>query len=313
MDISDLQVFKAVVDNGGISRAAEQLHRVPSNVTARIQKLEQTLQQPLFLREKNRLKITPAGKRLLIYAEQMLRLRQQAIDDLTDPEPSGTLRIGSMESTSAAHLPPILSAYHREYPQVDMELRTGASGTLVELVLEGELDVALAADPVQDDRLCMHPCFKEQLLIVKPAGLSHTQGAAELPAPLSVVTFTQSCSYRNRIQRWLDGDNRRPDKTIEIPSHHTMLACVLAGMGIALVPRAVLALHPQFSELATEDPGADISLATTWLIWRKDSTLPSITAFMNTIDHHIKTTSVDNPQGDSISNQTRLRPQSPST
>ncbi|MCP8688297.1 LysR substrate-binding domain-containing protein [Marinobacterium sedimentorum] len=298
MDISDLQVFKTVVDSGGISRAAEQLHRVPSNVTARIQKLEQALQQPLFLREKNRLKITPAGKRLLVYAEQMLRLRQQAIDDLTDPAPSGTLRIGSMESTSAAHLPPILSAYHREFSEVDIELRTGASGTLVELVLEGELDVALAADPVRDDRLCMNPCFEEQLLIVKPAALSQSCGVAELPAPLSVVTFTQGCSYRNRIQRWLDGGNRRPDRTIEIPSHHTMLACVLAGMGIALVPRAVLALHPQFEELATEDPGADISRATTWLIWRKDSTLPSISAFRDTIDRHLKATASDNRKDD---------------
>ncbi len=69
-------------------------------------------------------------------------------------------------------LPPILSAYHRDFPQVDMELRTGASGTPVDGVLQGELAVALAADPVQDDRLCMHPCFEEKLLLVKPAAPS---------------------------------------------------------------------------------------------------------------------------------------------
>ncbi|UTW14440.1 LysR family transcriptional regulator [Marinobacterium rhizophilum] len=284
MDISDLQVFKAVVDTGGISKAAEQLHRVPSNVTARIQKLEQALQQPLFLREKNRLKITPAGTRLLEHAERLIRLRQQAIDDLTNPEPGGVLRIGSMESTSAAHLPAILSAYHRDFAQVDIELRTGASGTLVDAVLDGELDIALAADPVLDERLALYPCFEEELLVVKPAALSHTRGVAALPSPLSIVTFNPGCSYRNRIQQWLDSGNRRPDRTVEIPSHHTMLACVLAGMGIAMLPRSVLALHPQFDELATETPGRKIGLATTQLVWRKDSTLPSIRAFRDTIE-----------------------------
>ncbi len=284
MDISDLLIFKAVVDSGGISKAAEQLHRVPSNVTARIQKLEQELRQPLFLREKNRLKITPAGTRLLNHADRLIRLRQEAIDDLTNPEPGGLLRIGSMESTSAARLPAILSAYHRSFPQVDIELRTGASGALVRQILDGELDIALAADPARDERLNLHPCFEEELLIVKPASLRHTQGAAALPYPFSIIAFNPDCSYRNRIHHWLDSGNRRPDRTIEIPSHHTMLACVLAGMGIALLPRSVLALHPQFGDLATEVPGENIGLATTHLVWRKDATLPGIGAFRDTIE-----------------------------
>ena len=62
MELSDLKVFQQVVLSGGITAAAQKLNRVPSNITARIQKLELQLNTQLFLREKNRLRISPAGE-----------------------------------------------------------------------------------------------------------------------------------------------------------------------------------------------------------------------------------------------------------
>ena len=286
MDISDLQVFKTVVEAGGITRAAERLHRVPSNVTARIQKLEQTLEQPLFYREKNRLKITPAGLRLLDYADRLLHLRQQAIDELTNPEPAGLLRVGSMESSAAARLPAVLVDFHRRFGRVDLELTTGASGPLVEKVLSGDLDVALAADPIADRRLATQPCFEEELVIVKPLSLASSRGPASLPEPLTVVGFTQGCSYRNRIEQWLATEGRHCDRMVEIPSHHTMLACVMAGMGVAMVPRSVLALHPSLEGLSVETPHSSISNAITYLIWRQDAVLPAIDALAQVLADH---------------------------
>lgn len=286
MDISDLQVFKTVVDAGGITRAAERLHRVPSNVTARIQKLEQQLEQPLFYREKNRLTITPAGLRLMDYAQRMIQLRQQAIDELTNPEPTGLLRVGSMESSAAARLPPVLVDFHRRYGGVNLELTTGASGPLVEKVLSGELDVALAADPIPDRRLATQPCFDEELVIVKPLSLADSRGPSALPEPLTVVGFTQGCSYRNRIEHWLATGDRHCDRMVEIPSHHTMLACVMAGMGIAMVPRSVLALHPSLEGLSVETPESAISHATTFLIWRQDAVMPAIKALGEVLADH---------------------------
>ena len=75
MDISDLLVFKTVVEQNGVSRAAEVLHRVPSNVTARLKKLEAELNTDLFLRESNRLTVTSAGLRLLEYTDKILNLQ----------------------------------------------------------------------------------------------------------------------------------------------------------------------------------------------------------------------------------------------
>lgn len=70
MELSDLTIFCTVVESGGISSAAQQLNRVPSNITSRVKKLEAELNKPLFIREKNRLRVSPAGEQLFDYAKK---------------------------------------------------------------------------------------------------------------------------------------------------------------------------------------------------------------------------------------------------
>ena len=104
MDFATLRVFKAVVDEGGISPAARKLHRVQSNVTTRIQQLEAALGTRLFVREKRRLHLSPAGELYLRYAEQMLELSEQARAAVMGDAPRGVLRLGTLESTAASRL-----------------------------------------------------------------------------------------------------------------------------------------------------------------------------------------------------------------
>src|SRR5687767_10914097 len=105
MDLSDLQIFRAVVQAGGITRAAEKLNRVQSNVTTRVRQLEQELGVDLFIREGKRMHLSPAGQQLLGYADRLLALAQEARDAMHDTTPRGLLRLGSMESTAAIRLP----------------------------------------------------------------------------------------------------------------------------------------------------------------------------------------------------------------
>jgi DNA-binding transcriptional LysR family regulator len=79
MDLSDLRIFSAVVRHGGVTRAAERLHRVQSNVTTRVRQLEDELNVRLFIREGKRLHLAPAGKVLLDYADRQLALAEEAL------------------------------------------------------------------------------------------------------------------------------------------------------------------------------------------------------------------------------------------
>jgi DNA-binding transcriptional LysR family regulator len=86
----------------------------------------------LFVREKRRLALSPAGELFLGYAEQLLEISERARHAVQDDAPRGVLRIGALESIVASRLPPLLSAYHRKFPGVRVELTTGTNDVLVD-------------------------------------------------------------------------------------------------------------------------------------------------------------------------------------
>jgi len=106
IELEALQIFKAVVDYGGVTRAAAQLHRVPSNVTTRLKQLEEGLGTKLFHRHSRKPLLSSEGNLLLTYAEQLLRLSSEAELALRTGKPRGKLRIGTLESTAAIALVP---------------------------------------------------------------------------------------------------------------------------------------------------------------------------------------------------------------
>ena len=150
MDLADLHIFRTVVTEGGVTRAAERLNRVQSNVTTRVRQLEEDLGVLLFIREGKRLHLSPTGRVLLDYADRPLDLAQEARVAVRDNAPRGPLRLGAMESTAAIRLPAPLSEFHRRYPEVKLDLSTRPISELTERVLAGDLDAALVAEPISD-------------------------------------------------------------------------------------------------------------------------------------------------------------------
>src|SRR5260221_14341883 len=140
MDLTDLHIFRSVVQAGGVTRAAEKLNRVQSNVTTRVRQLEADLGVQLFIREGKKLHLSPEGKLLLDYADRLLDLAQEAREAVHDAKPRGLLRLGTMGSTAAMRLPVPLNDYLRRYPDVTLERRTGNTRELAAPVLGGDLD-----------------------------------------------------------------------------------------------------------------------------------------------------------------------------
>src|SRR3982751_1218224 len=143
MEMSDLLTFWAVARLGGITRAADELNTVQSNVTQRVKALEAEIGTALFERHSRGMTLTGAGKRLLPYAQRMATLSREAVLAARDDgEPKGPLAIGSMETTAAVRLPPLLADFHRRFPAVRLSPRPAPTRPLVACVLEGTLDGA---------------------------------------------------------------------------------------------------------------------------------------------------------------------------
>jgi DNA-binding transcriptional LysR family regulator len=277
MDLSDLHIFRAVARTGGIIRAAEHLHRVPSNVTTRIKSLEADLGAALFLREGRRLRLSAAGKILLDYADRLLSLAEEARSSVQDGPPRGTLRLGSMESTAAARLPGPLSRFHQACPEVMLELHTGDPRLLVEQVLTAELDAALVAEPVADPRLATLTAFEEELIIVAMAGHPPMTSAKDA-AKKTMLAFHQGCPHRKRLESWFAGSGVVPDRVVELGSYHAILGCAIAGMGVALMPRSVLNTYTERARLSVHELSARLRKSRTLLVWRKDTPQANVMA-----------------------------------
>lgn len=268
MDFSSLQLFKAVADEGGISSAAKKLHRVPSNVTTRIRQLEQSLGTALFVRRNRRLFLSPAGELFLKYAEQLLELAGEARAAVSGNEPRGVFRIGTLQSTAASRLPPLLSRYHEKYPAVRVELTTGTEDELIDAVLTRKVEAAFVADcAARTDRLELMPVFVEELVIIAPRSHRKIRRAQDVQTD-TIIGFPSGCAYRRHLHAWLASGGVVPDKVLDMSSYHAIVACVASGTGISLAPRSVLQTIAHASAIAIYPLAAKRSV-TTSLIWRK--------------------------------------------
>lgn len=273
----DLQVFNAVVLAGGVTRAAARLHRVPSNVTTRIKNLAEKLGVTLFLREGKRMPVTPAGKRLLDYAQRLLTLAEEAREAMQETGPRGLLRLGSMESTAAARLPTLLTAFHKRFPEVAVELHTGIPRDLIAQIFDGKLDAALVAEPVRDDRLETLPAYVEELVVVS-AGRHPPVGSPKDAVNRTLLAFEAGCPHRQRLEDWFARAEVVPERIIEMSSYHAMLGCAVAGMGVALMPKSVLDTYSERSRLSVNKLKGDLRSVRTLLVWRKDAPQAKIAA-----------------------------------
>ena len=268
MDVVELEIFKTVAEQGGVNRAAAALHRVPSNVTTRVKQLEEKLGARLFHRQGRRLVLSSEGKVLLAYADRVLRLCAEAQAALKGNTPQGTFRLGSLESTAATRLPPILARYHTTYPAVRVELVTGTSGALVNKVLSEEVEAALVAEPFSAAGLETELAFVEELVLITPKSYAKIRTPKDIGAR-TVLAFTTGCSYRRRLEAWLGRANIVPERVMEYGSYHAIVACAAAGSGIAVVPRAVLRAVVAEDQVAVHALPAKIAEAKTKLIWRR--------------------------------------------
>lgn len=245
MDLTALEIFRAVAQEGSVTRAAERLGRVQSNVTTRVQQLEEQLGATLFLREGKRMMPTPAGESLRGYADRLLALAEEARQSVHPHEPGGRLRLGAMESTAAARLPQPLAQLHAQWPGLVLELSTAPSRQLVEQMLAHQIDCALVAWPppgIDADAPVEHTTvFTETLLLALPADHPPVDTPQDLQLN-TLAAFSTGCTYRRMGEAFLQQKDGSPPRVLELASYHAILACVAAGRCAGVVPQAVIDL-----------------------------------------------------------------------
>ena len=272
MELSDLVTFSTVARLGGVTRAADELNTVQSNITQRVKALEAEIGTPLFERHSRGMTLTGAGRRLLPYAQRLAALSREAVlAAREDGEPKGPLSIGSMETTAAVRLPSLLAEFHRRFPAVQLSLRTAPTADLVAAVLDGSLDGAFVAGPIEHAELTAVTAFQEELVLVTArrwANLAALRAGTPESGPTALV-FRTGCTYRQRLEQLLTEFGWPSAARFELGTLDGMIGCVAAGMGVTLLPRAVVERNDQSGNIRIHSLSPSQSRVDTLFIQRR--------------------------------------------
>lgn len=251
MELRHLQTFRVVAESGGVTRAGELLGYAQSTVTSHIQALEEEVGCPLFDRLGKKVVLTEAGRRLLPYAKEMLRLSRSALEAaVSSDQPSGTIRIGAPESLLAYRLPAILNDYKKRYPQVELVLQPGQCREMRSKLRSGEMDIAFLLDRGDSgEDLMVKKLIEEELVLVAPPGHPLSNKETVFPSDLEGETLLKTeagCSYRDLLDQRLKAHAVHSSTEIEFWNIEAIKNCVMCGLGISYLPR--MAVETELAE-----------------------------------------------------------------
>ncbi|RYL94375.1 LysR family transcriptional regulator [Sporolactobacillus sp. THM7-4] len=235
MEIKDLRIFQSVAHQGSVSKAGKELNYVQSYVTARIKFLETTLRTQLFHRYSRGMRLTAEGRKLLNYAENILSMTDKMIKIAQDTNhPAGTLELGTVETV--VKLPVFLSAYHQQFPNVDLSLVTGVTEQLVSDVLNFKLDGAFVTGFEHQADLVQYEVFQEDLVLISSRKITDLQKAIRQP----LLVFHSGCRYRRNLMALMNEVDIKYPKIMEFGTLETILGGVISGLGITLIPKSTI-------------------------------------------------------------------------
>lgn len=285
MNINDLTIFRTVVQTGSFSKAAATLNYTQSNISMKIQNLESMYNTTLFYRGHRGIKLTAKGEQFYEVALKMLHLYEKSFELLqNDENSSGVLRIGSMETTAALHLPTLLTTFHQAHEKIDITILTSPSQYNIDRLINYEIDGAFVTGPVYKENILIKEFVNEELVIITSSNHKPIQDLLDIE-DRTVISFRHGCSYRAVFEHWLHEDGVQPKNRMEFGTLDGIIGCVAAGLGITLLPRAIAEKYLVAYPLKLHEITTKQAQIPTWFIYRKDEVQsPILQYFLESIE-----------------------------
>ena len=241
MEMQQLRYVVAVVRTGNFSRAAEQCHVAQPSLSQQIQKLEEELGERLFDRLRRQARLTSHGEVFLRRAVRILEEVDAAKREAADTQAlqRGTLKIGVLPTIAPYLLPEVMGGFMEKYPGVEVVVQEDVTAQLLKSLLAFEIDLALASQPIRDERLQVRELFTEELLLALPPGhplaRKRAVGASDLERERLIVMKEGHC-LGDQVLRFCDRRDLHPNISFRSAQLETIQALVSAGLGLSLIP-----------------------------------------------------------------------------
>jgi len=288
MELKYFYTFRVVAKELNFTKAAYILNYSQSSVSAHIQALEEEFNTPLFERLGKQVLLTEAGQRMLVETDRIITCLEELKKIVPGSSiPSGTLTIGAHESQCAYRLTEVLREFRSCYPQVQLIFRPIISDEQISMLIgQGALDAAfLLSPPVNPQGLVIEPLIEEPILVISHPEHPLSKLSKVMPSDLNdetILTTEQGCNYRRLFENMLASNNVRIGTKIEFASIEGIKQCVIAGLGIAVLPEITIEKEMAEGKIAVlQWKGPDFPISTQ-IAWHKDKWIsPALKAFLD--------------------------------
>lgn len=240
LDLPKLRIFVAVARSGSFTRAAEALDLRQPTVSQQVQVLERGLRTRLFDRLGHSVRLTDAGSALLLYAERMLDLAEEAQSAVREVAglAARMLRLGAGNTLATYVLPDLLARLRYEHPEVQVQITVGNTDQLLQAVVDARVELALVGSPIHADRLIVEPFMQDELVAIQaPDGPWETASISLIAlADQTLFVREEGSALQAAVGDLLDVHHLQPRHTITLGNLEAIKRSVEAGLGVAIVP-----------------------------------------------------------------------------
>jgi len=253
-DLTSLKIFVTVAECGNLTRAAEREHLAVSAISKRIGELEALTRTPLLLRRARGVELTPAGQSLLHHARQLLQVVHRMDEELGEYAGGvkGHVHMHAVASALTEFLPEDLETFLSRYPLVEVSLEERTGKAVIAAVADGTADVGVVSEQTVVPGLAKYPYHSDRLMLGVPNGhplakRKTMRFADALPHPF--VGPHADSSLAALMAKAAKDAGRPIRQRIAVSSFDATCRLVERGLGITLLPEAVLAASAQAGRL----------------------------------------------------------------
>lgn len=242
LELRHLRLVAAIADAGSMTRAAERLHLTQSALSHQLRDIEGRLGTPLFTRLGRRMVLTAAGRRVLESSRRVIADVERTEEDVRRlaGHGDGTIRVCTECNTGYHWLAPLLAAFHRNHPRVDVHIAADATARPVDALLDGSVDLAILIDPPADRRFRLRPLFADEMVAIvaktHPLAKKRWVGAEDLAAQ-HLLLYTSRPEESFLLRRVLAPAALVPERVSFIMLTEAMIELARAGTGVGILPR----------------------------------------------------------------------------
>lgn len=287
MEIRQLNTFVTIARLLSFTKAANELGYAQSTVTNQIQALEEELGTMLFERLGKHIKLTKDGENLYSYADQILKLSDEAKDLITSSLiPKGSLIIGTAESLCMHRLPEVFKTFRSRYPKVEINIRFDTCGDYRTHLRKNNVDIVFYLDVLcNENDLVTHVLFEEPMTVIAAPSHPLAKKLQVIPQDINgqaLILTDSGCTYRRLFESILTQAGVKPSSVLGVSSNEVIKKFVCDGWGIGLLPQIAVnqeLIAKQLIALPWTGPAFNIKAQ---LIYHKEKWLsPALRAFIN--------------------------------